>query len=160
MNVAAGDGSSRYLPPPPPPPPGPPTIQPHSSLRSPGSAANGHSTGPVSPSRPDLNTALPGFTPIHAQAPQSPYTYRSPIVPANPHTPLSPHGQVTLRSSPLSPSADSPSIAFRSAPGSAMMEYNPQQWGRGGPIGGAYRPHTTLTVSAAPRQLDESGRKS
>jgi hypothetical protein len=40
------------------------------------------------------------------------------------------------------------------------MEYNPQQWGRGGPTGGAYRPHATLTVSAAPRQLDDSGRKS
>jgi hypothetical protein len=40
------------------------------------------------------------------------------------------------------------------------MEYNPQQWARGGPTGVAYRPHATLTVSAAPRPLDDSGRKS
>ena len=161
MSIAAGDG--RYYPPPPPPPPGPPT-QPHPSLRSPGSAASAHSIAlhpaPVSPSRLDLNTALPGFTPIHTQPPSSPYTYRSPASHANSHTPLSPHGQVTSRASPLSPGAESPSLAYRSTSGSAMMEYNPQQWGRGAPIGGAYRPHTTLTVSAIPRQLDDSGRKS
>lgn len=155
MNAAVDDG--RYIPP---LPPGPPT-QPH-PFSSPGSAGTEHSVplrrGPVSPSL--LNTALPGFTPVHAQAPGSPYTFRSPVVAANPLTSLSPHGQVTTRHSPLSPNADSPSMAYRSASGSTMMDYNPQQWGRRGPIGGAYRPHTTLTVSAAPRQLDDSGRKS
>lgn len=153
---AAEDG--RYIPPP--PPPGPPS-QPQ-TLRSPGSAGQEHNSplrrGPVLPLS-HLNTALPGFTPVHAQAPASPYTYRSPAVVVNSITPQTPHGQV-IRNSPLSSSADSPSMAYRSTSGSTMMEYNPSQWARGGPIGGAYRPHTTLTVSAAPRQLDDSGRKS
>lgn len=153
MNSTADDG--RYIPPPP-PLAGPPT-QPH-----PLSAASGYSIarhpGPVSP--PHLNTALSGFTPVRAQAQTSPYPYRSPGVNLNPHTPLSPHGQVISRHSPLSPNSNSPSMAYRSTSGNTMMDYNPQQWGRGGgPVPGAYRPHTTLTVSAVPRQLDDSGRE-
>jgi hypothetical protein len=60
----------------------------------------------------------------------------------------------------LSPGTDSPSVAYRNISGGTTMEYNPQQWARGGPTGVAYRPHATLTVSAAPRPLDDSGRKS
>jgi hypothetical protein len=156
MNAAVDDG--RYIPPPPPPHhPGPPT-QPH-PLRTPVSAGSDYSPlrrGPVSP--PSLLTAtLPGFTPVHSQAPASPYSFRSPVV-ANSHTPISPHGQ-PARGSPLSPGTEQSPMAYRSTSGSTMMEYNPQQWGRGGPTGGIYRPHATLTVSAAPRQLDDSGRK-
>jgi len=34
-----------------------------------------------------------------------------------------------------------------------VVEYNPQEWGRGGPTGGAYRPHATLAAQAG-REID------
>ena len=30
------------------------------------------------------------------------------------------------------------------APSSMVVDYNPQEWGRGGPTGGAYRPHAAV----------------
>lgn len=163
MNGTGEDG--RYIPPPPPPlhphplpqHPGPPA-QPY-SLRTPGSAGSDYSPlrhAPVSP--PSLRTAtLPGFTPVQTHSPASPYTLHSHLG-HSPNTPLTPHGQLA-RNSPLSPGTDHSPIQHRNTSGSTMMEYNPQQWGRGGPTGGIYRPHATLTVSAAPRPLDDSGRK-
>jgi hypothetical protein len=34
-----------------------------------------------------------------------------------------------------------------------VVEYNPQEWGRGGPTGGAYRPHAAVQAQPS-READ------
>ena len=56
--------------------------------------------------------------------------------------------------SPLSPfsaalSATSLGMASRQASSGVVVEYNPQQWGPRGPTGGAYIPHSQLSLTAA-----------
>ncbi|ORY12808.1 hypothetical protein BCR34DRAFT_586894 [Clohesyomyces aquaticus] len=121
------------LPPPPPPPPA------------------------VSP-----RLAVPGQSPLRRIAVQPPLITTALAPPQgsylNSHTPLS----ATSLSVPFSPYAPSPStyaaspvnspVAMRT---SSAVPYNPQQWGRNGPVGGAYIPHLANPTSAAPARLSD-----
>jgi hypothetical protein len=138
-----------YLPPPPP--------------RSPGSAGSGsfpHRRVPPPP--PTITTTL-GSLGTGQQSSTgsgtSPAAYSYPYSPsAATNTPLSPYASTAL--SPLSQSnsrGHSP-LASRPSTGTTMaVEYNPQQWGRGGPTGVQHRPFNALSVAS--RALDESGGK-
>jgi hypothetical protein len=55
----------------------------------------------------------------------------------------SPHSPFGAVRSPASQSGRMPSSS------SVMVEYNPQQWGPRGPTGGAYIPHSQLSLTAA-----------
>lgn len=86
---------------------------------------------------PTITTALTGPQPTHSawsastlDTPYSPYASAG----------LSPVSQL-----PPSLSGSTSPLALR-PPASFRMEYNPQQWGRGGPSGGEYRPHTRLAA--------------
>ena len=120
--------SEHDYPPPLPPPPPPPPL----SLAPSSPQVQGGQTSPlrrivVQP--PLITTAL-------APPPQGTYLHS--------HTPVS----ATTLSVPFSPYAPSPSSYAASPVSSPMamrnqasMPYNPQQWGRGGPIGGQYVPY-------------------
>jgi hypothetical protein len=147
--MSAGDV---YLPPPPPLPP----------PRSPGSAGSGSFPHRRVPPPPSITTAPGGFgqhSVTGSGTPPAGYSYSySPSAAHN--TPLSPYASAAL--SPLSQSSsrgNSP-MALRAPSGSTMVaEYNPQQWGRGGPTGVQHMPFNR-TITVASRALDDSGGKS
>ncbi|KAF2471845.1 uncharacterized protein BDR25DRAFT_260424 [Lindgomyces ingoldianus] len=113
---------------------------------------------PVSPRLP-----VPGQTPLRRIAVQPPLITTALAPPQGVYlhaqTPLS----ATSLSVPFSPYAPSPSTYAASPVSSPMamrnsssVPYNPQQWGRHGPVGGAYLPHSTAqtpTVTSRPREV-------
>jgi hypothetical protein len=114
---------------------------------------------------PPAGSASPSF---------SPFNNNSPIPPPPPHHQLHHHHQqqqhlqyarspVAL-GSPLSPypagpspvgqqAAASPPMALR-GPSGRVVEYNPQQWGQGGPTGVAISHAALAGAGAAPRDPD------
>ncbi|KAF2264700.1 hypothetical protein CC78DRAFT_616611 [Lojkania enalia] len=133
------------LPPRPPPPPPPPPPQ----VTSPRLPAAGQS-GQTSPLRrivvqpPIITTALAPpqqGTFLHSQTPISATSLSVPFSPFAP-------SPSTHAASPVS----SP-LAMRT---SSSIPYNPQQWGRNGPVGGGYVPYSstpTPTAAAQPREI-------
>lgn len=139
--MAAERDHSAPLPPPPPPPPAvPPTPTP---LRP------GGQTSPlrrIAVQPPLITTALAppqGTSFLHIATPASATSLN---VPFSPYAPSPSSYAATPVSSP---------IAMR---GSSSVPYNPQQWGRNGPVGGAYLPHSaSQTPTATHRPQDITG---
>lgn len=133
MSTEYGYGAS--LPPPPPPPLPPPTSSPR---------VEGQSQRRIAVPPPTITTSLAPQQGayLHSQTPASATSLS---------TPFSPYAASTFSAG----SRGSSPMALRSA-SSLVTPYNPQQWSRNGPIGGAYMPHSSpqsATVSTRPRDL-------
>jgi hypothetical protein len=48
-------------------------------------------------------------------------------------------------------------MAMRPSSSGVMVDYNPQQWGPRGPTGGAYIPHSQLSLTATSRDPESGG---
>jgi hypothetical protein len=121
-----------HLPPPPPPRQGPsaasaPLRRRHGLAQQPPTISTASLTGP------QAGYSAWSASTIDSATPLSPYASMS-------YSPFAQHY-------PSLPGGTSP-MAVR-APAGMVMEYNPQEWGRGGPTGGAYRPHASLQAQAS-----------
>jgi hypothetical protein len=125
-----------HLPPPPPPRQGP------SAASAPLRRCHGLAQQPPTISTVSLTGPQPGISAWSASTVDS-------------ATPLSPYASMAYspfaQHYPSLPGGTSP-MALR-APAGMVMEYNPQEWGRGGPTGGVYRPHASLQAQAS-REVD------
>jgi hypothetical protein len=144
MNPAASRSASfgASAPPFPPPPPGYP---------SPGSTS---SRGPFSPGGPQQQPSARTF--VQRQSPV-PSPGRAALNASSPSASSinSPPSPFTAGFSPLA-QVNSP-MASRPSSSGVMVEYNPQQWGPRGPTGGAYIPHSQLSLTATARDPESGG---
>jgi hypothetical protein len=131
------------------------------------SSQDGHLPPPPPPPRPGLGAASaplrrrhgltqpPTISTASLTGQQTVHSAWSASTVESAATPLSPYASTGY--SPFAQqrptlSAGTSPMAMR-APASMVVEYNPQEWGRGGPTGGAYRPHAPLQPQAS-READ------
>ncbi|KAF2204534.1 hypothetical protein GQ43DRAFT_428899 [Delitschia confertaspora ATCC 74209] len=131
------------LPPPPPPPPLPPP--PLSTAPSTPSLQGGQQTSPlrriaVQPPRITTSLAPPQGTFLHTQTPVSATTLSAPFSPYAP--------------SP-SPYVASPITSPMATRNPTSIPYNPQQWGRNGPVAGQYMSYSASQTVAGPSRQHE-----
>jgi len=124
--------------PPPPPPPRPGLGAASVPLRRRNGLAQPPTISTTSLTGPQASISMWSASTVDSATPLSPYASAG-------YSPFAQHR-------PALSGGTSP-MALRT-PSSMVVEYNPQEWGRGGPTGGAYRPHAAVQAQASREAAD------